>query len=272
MRKLIIRSRNSDVTLNWPIDNLSPMDILCTLVPSAVVRRRLIFVSAALPKEYPLYWETVVKFATGDNPDVLEESFKRKLQIALQNLRTIYPAAFISDRELAEELVHMQKRDRSGELGVVSISDKSSCFQCGNSLRLRSDRPSQVTIYSESVGTTVGMHYHKLCKNPKCKVVQHYGYVTSGLKSDAQYDDNWADLPYFVSSQETVFETEFLKKMDSELLIGQLSYNQKADIYNHYQCYDSFKKRNTKLDSKKKSTIFQSDEVLLTSETCKRLV
>jgi len=109
------------------------------------------------------------------------------------------------------------------ELGVIVISEKSSCLQCGSSLSLRSDRPSQVTVYSETVGTTAGMHFHKLCKNTKCKIVQHYGYVTSGLKSGALYDDNWADLPYFVSSQETVFETSFLKNMDSELLIGQVS-------------------------------------------------
>ena len=49
-------------------------------------------------------------------------------------------------------------------------------------------------------------------------------------------------LPYFVSSQETGFEMSLLKKFDLELLIGQLSYKQKADIYNVYEGYDNTKK------------------------------
>jgi len=248
------------------------MESLCKLVPSALVRRKLIFASATIPKEYPLYWETVVDFATDGKSDTLEERFKRELQIALDNFRAIHPAAFVSDKELTEELVHMQKRDGGGELGVVLISDKSSCLLCGSNLRLRTDRPSQVTVYSELLGTTVGLHYHKLCKNPKCKIVQYYGYVTNGLKSGTKYNDNWLELPYFVSSQETVFETTFLKKMDSEILIGHISYNEKADIYNHYHHYDSFKKCNAKLDEKKRSLVVQDDKPLLTNEACSRLV
>ena len=49
-------------------------------------------------------------------------------------------------------------------------------------------------------------------------------------------------LPYFVSTQETGFEMSMLKRFDLELLIGQLSYKQKADIYNVYEGYDTTKK------------------------------
>ena len=38
-------------------------------------------------------------------------------------------------------------------------------------------------------------------------------------------------LPYFLSSQETGFELQMLQKLDAELLFGQNSYQQKADIY-----------------------------------------
>jgi len=188
-----------------------------------------------------------------------EPEFKRKLAVAIDNMRTIHPAVFASDQELTKELVHMKMPSYEEELGVILISNESECPQCGNSFRLRPDRPNQVTVYSE---TTTGKHFHKICKNPKCKVVQYFGYTTNGSKSGVLYDRDWNDLPYFVSSQETVFETAMLRKMDSELLIGQLSYNQKADIYNHYHgCYN-VKKRNAKLDAKKKqrSTCTQLDE------------
>jgi hypothetical protein len=46
------------------------------------------------------------------------------------------------------------------------------------------------------------------------------------------YDDDWQDHTYFISTQETGFELSMLKKFDVELLIGQMSYKQKATIYN----------------------------------------
>lgn len=49
---------------------------------------------------------------------------------------------------------------------------------------------------------------------------------------------NWSSLPYFISSQETAFEMKFLNMYDTELLIGELSYKQKADIYNCYHGYE----------------------------------
>ena len=49
-------------------------------------------------------------------------------------------------------------------------------------------------------------------------------------------------LPYFVSSQEIEFELEMLQRFDVELLVGQISYQQKADIYNISNGYDTTKK------------------------------
>ena len=45
-------------------------------------------------------------------------------------------------------------------------------------------------------------------------------------------------MPYFVSSRETGFEMSLLEKFDAELLLGQVSYNQRADIYNYYHGYE----------------------------------
>jgi 23S rRNA maturation mini-RNase III len=56
------------------------------------------------------------------------------------------------------------------------------------------------------------------------------------------YDNDWKDHTYFISSQETGFELTLLQKLDVELLIGQLSYKQKATIYNLFNGYDDTKK------------------------------
>lgn len=46
------------------------------------------------------------------------------------------------------------------------------------------------------------------------------------------YDTDWNDHTYYISTQETGFELSMLQIFDVELLVGQLSYNQKATIYN----------------------------------------
>ena len=226
-------------------------------VPNAIIRRRIMFASSFLPREYPLYWDMVLKFATANSPEakarLTEEEVKRKLSLIIEDLKSIYPAAFTNDTELTKQLIHMERPD-GGEVGVVLISDKGVCSQCHSALALRCDRPSHVTVYSETLGTVTGMHYHKICKSRTCKTVQYYGYVTDGSKSGLKYDSNWADLPYFVSSQETVFESSFLRKMDADILIGQVSYRQKADIYNYFHGYYNLKKQHSKIDAEKKKS------------------
>ena len=46
------------------------------------------------------------------------------------------------------------------------------------------------------------------------------------------YDPEWSLLSYIMSSRETAIAMEFLKRLDKEILIGQISYKQRADIYN----------------------------------------
>ena len=43
-----------------------------------------------------------------------------------------------------------------------------------------------------------------------------------------------ATLDFFVSTSETATEMSMLRKLDAELLLGHLSYKQKADIYNYH--------------------------------------
>lgn len=44
---------------------------------------------------------------------------------------------------------------------------------------------------------------------------------------------------YIVSTTDTAFELHMLKKYDVELFLGQVSYSQKADIYNYCNGYPS---------------------------------
>ena len=71
--------------------------------------------------------------------------------------------------------------------------------------------------------------------------MQYYGYHKT-TNNNAQYSSNWSSLTYFISSQETAFEMKLLRQFDIDLLIGQISYKQKANIYNILNDYDTTRK------------------------------
>ena len=110
--------------------------------------------------------------------------------------------------------------------------------------------------FIESLGTVPATHFHKYCQNHRkgCKFVQYYGYYKSGSGS-TYYFSNWIELPYFLSSQETGFEMKMLQMFDIELLVGQLSYKQKADIYNISNGYDTTKKECSTIPERKETHV-----------------
>ena len=59
------------------------------------------------------------------------------------------------------------------------------------------------------------------------------------------HNENWGEMEYFLSTRETAFEMSVLKQFDIEILIGQLSYKQRSDIYNIKHGYDNAKKIKT---------------------------
>ena len=61
------------------------------------------------------------------------------------------------------------------------------------------------------------------------------------------YTGMWS-RDFFVSTSETAIEMIMLKKFDAELLLGNLSYKQKADIYNYQYNYDTSYKQCSALD------------------------
>lgn len=209
------------------------------LIPSAIasdlsIVRRVIFSAVYLPREFPDYWSTIARFASNESVTVTPADVK----LMVENIQAFNQSAFLTDKQLAEEIHVLGNKDKYS-LGIVLISNVSTCPSCNGKLLTKIDRPSHLIIYTETYGTVVGTHYHKYCQNFRkgCNYSQFYGYHSNGSQSPASYDSNWAQLKYFVSTSETAFEMSMLAKYDSELLVGQLSYEQKADIYNYINNY-----------------------------------
>jgi hypothetical protein len=130
-------------------------------------------------------------------------------------------------------------------LGYVLISAREYCGVCREHLLVREDRPSFPIIYSNELGTFSGTHFRKYCSNnwKGCSFSQHYGFHQNGSDSDIVYDDDYLDLPYFLSSQMTAFQTTMLNTLSAEILLGQISYKQKSEIYNYTHGYDCVTKK-----------------------------
>ena len=226
------------------------MELLPSDFHDVTVLRRLIFASVYLPKDIPKYWSVIAWF-------VSHGSLKGKtlspdsVKIAVENLQVINEKAFANDQALIQELHSLCPTPLSSlPLGIVLVSPISICPVCTGDLLIRNDRPSRITVYTESWGTVVGTHYHKICQQFRkgCTYRQYYGYSTVGTSvSTPTYDSDWEGLNYFISSSETAFELCMLRNFDGELLLGQISYSQKAEIYNYSKGYPVQPKRCTTL-------------------------
>jgi hypothetical protein len=212
------------------------MDFLSEVNDIAVLKR-LMFATSYLPPETPHYWEIVTQFGGchfGFNRE--DKLSPDSVRVAMENIKFMNPNAFTMETDMIKELVTMPYGPSKQPLGLQLVQAISECRLCGGKLILRSDRPSRITVYTDSLGTVTANHFHKYCTTKGCNLVQYYGYSKCG--STTQYDNEWHKLPYFISSQETGFEMIMLEQFDVQLLIGQITYKQKADIYNIYHKYD----------------------------------
>jgi len=191
------------------------------------VLRRLLFAMSQLPNDLPDVWKVALEFATKGMEDKISDP--KTTQLILKNLEKMDFAAFQDDKALFFELI---ATPQCNALGVVLMPQMTHCLKCGDALHLRKDRTASVVIYDDSVGTIAGTHFHKTCRNRCCGYTQYYGYYT--LKGSTQVFANrdWESLPYFVSSRETVFSKLTLRRFETEILLGQLSFKQCAEIYN----------------------------------------
>jgi len=224
-------------TVDFSVMAVQLLKEIAEFVNSPSVLRKLLFATNNLPRDLPDYWKIVTSFATcGSHEDKLIQS---KIQTLVDNMQYYDGDAFLSDKSLMDMLLSEQGRDGK-PLGVVLVSPISKCQVCGGELAVKADRPSHLTLYSDTLGTVTAIHYRKLCKNTRkgaCNTVQHYGYYSKNA-AEIVYDGNWNELPYFISSRETAFETKILSQLDAEILIGTLSYKQRAEIYNYVHGYE----------------------------------
>lgn len=196
------------------------------------VLRKLLFAVSQLPRDLPHIWQLAVEFATESKSNATINAETAKM--LAENLQELDSLAFESDDKLFHQLLGMPSQK---PLGLVLISSSTRCILCESKLQLRKDRHSSVVVYDDNMGTLPGSHFHKLCTNRSCNCTQYYGYYTAkisaGSSSEVYFNADWDSLPYFVSSRETVFSMSALKRFDSGILLGQLSFKQCADIYNH---------------------------------------
>lgn len=155
------------------------MDALPAEVRDLTILRRIIFAVTHLPRDLPQYWTIVAEFACPHDRKLQPESVK----LAGDNLQYINKQAFATDIELQRELHRFNVSTASTyPLGIALLSKHMSCKACGGKLKICSDRPSHVTVYTEAWGTVSGTHYHKFCQNfyRGCKFRQYYGYSSNG--------------------------------------------------------------------------------------------
>lgn len=226
------------------------MDLLPVELRDPGVLRRLVFVAVYLPRDLPHYWSVVTQFV-GMESEGAKVLSPESVRVAVENLEALNSAVFVTDQKLIHE-IHAFSPPKPGSfpLGIILISSRKQCSLCGGKLLVKGDRASTLTVYTESIGSVIGTHYHKICQNFRkgCAFRQFYGYSSEGSQSVTFYDSDWESNSYFISSSETAFELRMLQRFDAELLLGQVSYSQKSEIYNYSNGYPVQPKKCTTLE------------------------
>lgn len=198
-------------------------------IKDASAFRRMLFAATFLPEDLPNYWQVLVEFGTKGK--TTETGNIENTKLLFQNMKDLDCTAFATDQELFSELISFKIGTKP--LGVILISCNDTCLTCKSNLLLRKDRPAQVIVYDDIMGSVSGSHYHKYCRNRSCGFTQYYGYYTTGGSSNVYYNSDWKCLSYFVSSRETAFSMKLMEQFDAQIFIGQLSFKQCADLYNY---------------------------------------
>ena len=135
------------------------LGVLAKYFSSVTQVRKPLFALVNLPDDLPDRWEIALGFAGAKCVT------SQQVRVVCENLQDIDCEAFAMDRLLTSAILQYPK---TKPLGVVLVSDKKTCQQCGSNLLLRKDRPSSLVIYHDTMGSIPGTHYHKYCSNKKC--------------------------------------------------------------------------------------------------------
>ena len=209
------------------------LGVLAKYIKDVSTVRRLLFAVVFLSQDVPNFWEIVLEFATAGKVEKSSIS-KEQIQALVDNIKALNSSAFEIDHLLQKEMIFLQV-DGLKPLGIPLVSSAVDCLLCGSPLQLRKDRHAPVVIYDMKHGTIPGCHYHKFCPKRSCSLVQYYGYHS--VNSQIIFDPNWDKQEYFLSSRDTGFSIDFMKRADASVLIGQLSFKQQADMYNYTNGY-----------------------------------
>ena len=200
---------------------------------------RMCFAARSLSSDSPNYWSLVSKFAVeGKEKHSLSPDEAR---IFVENMHILHSDIFDTEEKLTRNLIKLPKNDpcQPERIGFVLVSLTENCPSCQVHLYTRQDRAASAVIYHHNLGTIPAIHYTKYCRKKGCSYQQHYGYHSNADSNGIIYDSDCLSLPYFMSSRETAFDMELLNRFDVNILIGQISYRQAADIYNYYHGYES---------------------------------
>lgn len=190
------------------------------------------------PQDTPKYWELVTKFGFRSSTTT---TCLEKVKVYIENAKYLYKDS-LNDDILMNELIEYEGF-QGHSLGIILISDNNTCKLCSGKLLIQKDCPSFPVMYTNNLGSVSETHFRKYCQKG-CSFTQHYGCYTTRSNSIMFYDKNCLEFPYFLSTSMTAFETEILTTLSAEVLLGQMSYRQKADIYNYVHDYDAATKKN----------------------------
>lgn len=110
---------------------------------------RLLFAKSVLPDDTPKLWKILAQFSTYGSTTSLSPS---QVELVAENLTFADQNCLSTDDSLQRELVSMPF-EKSDQLGVVLVSSKKICMSCNAKLLVWADRPSNITLYTESHGT-----------------------------------------------------------------------------------------------------------------------
>ena len=191
-----------------------------------------------IPRAFPEFGNRLFAFATKGNKDAVKcDMVNAESFLALSsNLVSLYNLT--GNEDLWKEVHDASLTEGMFGFGVVLLSEKGSCRLCSKQLTAKTSRVVNVVVYHETKGSFMGCRIPKVCSNRSCNLIQHYGYYTIG--ESKYYDEDWQQNDYLLSSGKTAFDLKLLRKFEVEILLGKLSFKEKADIYNEVHGYDAF--------------------------------
>ena len=126
----------------------------------------------------------------------------------------------------------------------IIVSKLTHCRECNSKLQIKQRNPKLITLYNSSEGTEHAEKYTKFCRI--CSIYEHAGYYS---KDDKRIIDmaNYHRYEIILSTDETAFSKKMLETYQWELVIGQISFLTKANIYNRTFGYEKTTSRKKKV-------------------------